>query len=127
MKKRIIQSLLLPALAAFICLLPGPAMAEEFGGFGIVVAQLYDTESPGNRGGIVVLHVPRDSEGQKAGVMAGDVIVEVDGKRLPGREFRDIVLKDLRGKVGSSAVLTIQRMPEKKEITLTVGRSLIRY
>jgi carboxyl-terminal processing protease len=117
-------------MIAMVCLavsLPSLARGEEFGGFGIVVAQLYDAESPNNTGGIVILHVPQDSEAYRAGIRAGDIIMEVDGRQTAGRDFKDIVLNSLRGKVGSVSDLTIKRVHEDKTITVRVKRTLITF
>jgi glyoxylase-like metal-dependent hydrolase (beta-lactamase superfamily II) len=75
-----------------------PAADEEFGGFGMIVAQLFDRDSPQNMGGIVVLHVLQESEAGKAGIRTGDVITEIDGKQTAGRQFGDVVLNGLRAK-----------------------------
>lgn len=104
-----------------------PAADEEFGGFGMVVAQLFDQDSPQNMGGIVVLHVLRESEADKAGIRAGDVIAEIDGKQTAGRQFGDVVLNGLRGKVGSVSQLKLKRVPDAETITVSVTRTLIKY
>ena len=123
---------LLIALAAMLLTGPSPfcpwaADAEEFGGFGMVVAQLYDTGSPGNMGGTVILHVPQDSEAYKAGLRAGDVILEVDGRQTAGRIFGDVILNSLRGAVGSSADLKVKRAPGNEALTFRVRRTLVTY
>lgn len=120
------------ALAAMVLtgpalLWPSAAVAEEFGGFGMVVAQLYDTGCPDNMGGIVVLHVLQDSEANKAGLRAGDVILEVDGRQTAGRRFGDVMLNSLRGKVGTSSDLKIKRSPGDEIMTIRVTRTLISY
>lgn len=118
---------LLVSLICIVLFAPAPANSEEFGGFGIVVAQLYDAESPDHLGGIVVLHVFPDSEALKAGMQAGDVIWEVDGKPTEGRPFKDIIFDSLRGEVGSSSIVKIRRVPEEEPISFTVKRSRISH
>jgi carboxyl-terminal processing protease len=103
------------------------ANAETFGGFGIVVAQIYDDEAPGNRGGIVILHVPGESEADRAGLKAGDIILEIDGRQTAGREFGDVVLNSLRGEPGSSSSLVLRRTPENEIIEVRAKRSEITY
>lgn len=103
------------------------ANAESFGGFGIVVAQIYDDEAPGNRGGIVILNVPQDSEAHEAGLRSGDIITEIDGEKTSGREFGDVVLNSLRGKVGSASVFTIKRVSENTTFDVRAERVRITY
>jgi carboxyl-terminal processing protease len=119
------------ALVVFVCrvagLAPATARGEEFGGFGLVVAQLFDGDAAGHMGEIVVLHVPRESGAYKAGIRAGDVIVEVDGVKTAGNAFGDIVLNRLRGKVGSSSNLKVRRAPEGTILAFDVVRTRITY
>jgi len=115
------------ALACVVGLLPSAANGEKFGGFGIVVSRLYDSDAPGNMGPIVVLHVPQDVEAYKAGIQAGDVILEIDGRQTAGREFGDIVFNSLRGEVGSSSELRIKRAPGDKTMMVTIKRTLITH
>ena len=125
MKTMVSLRILILVLVCVIGLAPSIASSEEFGGFGIVVAQIYDTESPNNMGGIVVLHVFQDSEAQKAGMRAGDIMLEIDAKHTEGRTFSDIVLNGLRGEVGSSANLKIKRVHEDKILSFIVKRALL--
>ena len=121
------HKLLITLLLGLACVVPAIASSEEFGGFGTAVAQIYDEESPNNLGGVVVLHVFPDSEAEKAGMRAGDIIVEVDGKETGGRTFRDIVLNSLRGDVGSSSTVKVKRIEQDALITMTVNRALISF
>ncbi len=70
---------------------------EDGGGLGLTVQEL-DRESPGargaqDRGGVVVTAVETGSPAEQAGVRVGDVILEIDRKRIGG-------LKDFRQTVG---------------------------
>ena len=114
-------------LLCVVVLVPSMAKSEEFGGFGIVVAQLYDIESPDNMGDIIILHVFQGSEADKSGIRSGDIIVEVDGKRTAGRPFKDIILDSLRGKVGSCSDVKIKRVPENSTMLFKIKRALITY
>jgi C-terminal processing protease CtpA/Prc len=128
MKKLIfLKIFLLFVLALSISLMPSKVKSEEFGGFGIVVAQIFDNDSPNNRGEIVVLHVPKDTEAAKSDIRAGDVIFEIDNNKIAGRQFEDIVLNSLRGQVGSISTLKIKRASEGKILTVSVKRTLIKY
>lgn len=54
----------------------------------------------------------------KAGLKSGDLIIAVDGRNMKGASTRD--MSDLlKGTPGSSAVLTIRRYGEDRQVTLT--------
>ena len=112
-------------LLCALCLVPLAAIGESFGGFGLVVAQLYDGEAPGNLGGIVVLHVLPDGEAHKAGIRAGDVLLEIDGEATSGRTLEDIVLNSLRGEVGTSSRVLVKKVFENKTEIVMLKRSLV--
>jgi C-terminal processing protease CtpA/Prc len=80
---------------------------------------LYDDDSTNNRGSRIVLNVLPESEAQKTGMRAGDVILEIDGKPTAGNLLKDIVLDSLRGKVGSSSNVNIRRVQENKTTRLS--------
>jgi len=103
--------------------LPRAADTEEhFGGIGVVIAQLYDQDSKDHRGELVVLGVPADSTGAKAGIEAGDIIVAVDGHETKGSAFADLVRRRLRGAVGSPVNLKIRRIGRVELLELQVTR-----
>jgi carboxyl-terminal processing protease len=58
------------------------------------------------------------SPAEAAGILAGDVIVQVDGEGVIGRTF-DEVTADVRGPAGSDVDLTIDRDGEVLEFTVT--------
>src|SRR4029077_18696717 len=59
------------------------------------------------------------SPAAKAGIHCSDFIAAVNGVPVPGREFSDIVNKDLKGPVGGTVRLTVARFDgTKSEITL---------
>jgi carboxyl-terminal processing protease len=83
-----------------------------FGGLGIVISM---------KDNFVTVVSPMDeSPGFKAGIMAGDRIVRIDGKSTE-KMTTDDAKKYLRGPAGSEVKLTIMRPPalELKEFTLT--------
>src|ERR1700740_1954610 len=111
----------LPAL--FVILLsfpvPGPASADDRGTIGIVFRQLFDEAKPNHRGPLAVMHVVEDLPAAKAGIHCSDFVVAVNGVPVPGREFSDILNKDLHGPVGGTVRLTIVRFDgSQSEITL---------
>lgn len=94
-----IRSLLLAVLLlAFI--LPGtPSVAADAPGtIGVQVV-------PISSGELAVLHVIAGSPAAKGGLHPGDVIVEVDGKKMKGSDFDLVTRKYLWGRVGAKVTL----------------------
>ncbi len=84
----------------------------RFGGLGIVVQQ---------RDGLVTVVTPiEDTPGFRAGILAGDRLVRIDGEDARKMSVEDAV-KLLRGEPGTDVTLTIERPPtgETKEFKLT--------
>ena len=111
------------SLALFLTLLassaPLAASSDDRGTVGVVVRQLFAEKEPNHRGVLAVMHVVEDSPAAKAGVHCSDFITAVNGVPVPGREFSDILNKDLKGPVGGTVRLTIARFDgSKSEITL---------
>lgn len=89
----------------------------EFGGLGIEV---------GLEDGFVKVIAPiDDTPAQRAGVQAGDLIVKLDDRPIKGVSL-DEAVKLMRGKRGTSITLTIVREGEKKPLSITVVRDVIR-
>jgi len=111
------------SLALFLTLLvsskPLRASADDRGMVGIVARQLFSENQPNHRGVLAVMHVVEDSPAAKAGIHCSDFILAVNGVPVPGREFSDIVNKDINGPVGGTVRLTVARFDgSKSEITL---------
>ncbi|MEC8860443.1 MAG: S41 family peptidase [Pseudomonadota bacterium] len=88
----------------------------QFGGLGIEV---------GEEDGYIKVITPLDgSPADRAGVMAGDLIVEIDGRPL-----REMIVNDaiemLRGEPGTTIDLTLMRNDESEPIDLTLTREVI--
>jgi carboxyl-terminal processing protease len=87
-----------------------------FGGLGIEVSE--------EDGYIKIITPLDDSPAARAGVMPGDLIVEING-----RPVRDMLVNDavelLRGEAGSSVDLTLMRSSEPEPIDLTLTREII--
>ncbi len=66
-----------------------------------------------------------DTPASKAGVLAGDLITKIDGQEVRGLTLTDAVDK-MRGEIGSSIELTIQRQGVDKPITLKIARAVIK-
>lgn len=89
----------------------------EFGGLGIVI---------GSRDGWISVIAPiDDTPAARAGVKAGDRITEIDGKSTEGMTTIEAV-KLLRGEVGSSVTITIERELEKGPVRITIIRGVIK-
>jgi carboxyl-terminal processing protease len=94
-----------------------------------------DESTSGNYGGLGIQVDVRDewitviaplpgTPAERAGIQAGDRIVEVNGRSTQGWSF-DEALKALRGKVGTSVDLTVDRPGIDSRIPFTVKRSEI--
>ena len=89
----------------------------EFGGLGIEVTM--------ENGFVKVVSPIDDTPAFRAGVLAGDYIVEIDGETVMGMALSDAVDK-MRGKVGSEIKLVIRRESEPEPIELTLTRDIIK-
>jgi carboxyl-terminal processing protease len=89
----------------------------EFGGLGIEVTM---------EDGLVKVVAPiDDTPAAKAGLMAGDLITELDGESVQGMTLPQAVDK-MRGPVSSSIKLTIMRKGQDKPIDVTLVRDVIK-
>ena len=89
----------------------------EFGGLGIEVGM--------EDGFVKVISPIDDTPAQRAGVKAGDLIIRLDDTPVKGMSLTDAV-KMMRGKPGTSIVLTIVREGAEKPLTLTITRDIIK-
>jgi len=89
----------------------------EFGGLGIEVTMEND---------VVKVIAPIDeTPAWEAGVMAGDLIVKIDGEDLRGQTLTEAVDK-MRGEVGKPITLTILRESAAQPIEITITRAIIK-
>ena len=88
----------------------------EFGGLGIEVTM--------EDGFVKVVSPIDDTPAQKAGLLSGDIIVRLDEKPVKGMTLNDAV-KIMRGKPGSSLLLTIIREGESTPLKKTIVRAII--
>ena len=96
--------------------------AEEPGGIGLAVLQLYDHNRKDNRGPIVVLDVLPKGTALGAGVEKGDMITHVDGETTSGKDYEYILEEMLRGPAYTSVTLTIRRASSNKTFDMTLDR-----
>ncbi len=89
----------------------------EFGGLGIEV---------GMEDGLVKVISPiEDTPAFYAGIKSGDLIIKLDDTLVKGLNLNDAV-KRMRGKPGSTIVLTIVRKNEPKPLQITLTRAVIK-
>jgi carboxyl-terminal processing protease len=88
------------------------------GGIGITVERTPEKKT-------VIRAVQQESPAGKAGIVAGDMVVSIDGEPMADRPLADIVHK-LRGVVGAAVTLTVSRPSDaNKEVSATMKRSRI--
>ena len=89
----------------------------QYGGIGAVVRK---------KGDYIVVAEPYEGyPAQKAGIMAGDIIIEVNGQSTKGKSTDDVV-KILRGAPNSTATLVIQREGTQGNLKFEVTREEIK-
>ena len=89
----------------------------EFGGLGIEVTM--------ENGLVKVISPIDDTPAAKAGVLAGDLIVEIDGQQVQGLTLEQAVDK-MRGKVNTPINLTLVRQGREEPFEIKLVRDLIR-
>ena len=89
----------------------------EFGGLGIVIGV--------RDGWITVISPIDDTPAARAGIKAGDRIIEVDGKSTEGFTTMDAV-RVLRGRVGTSVTIKVKRPGVEEPLEFTIVRGLIK-
>lgn len=89
----------------------------EYGGIGAIIRQKDDY--------IVIVEPYEGSPAQKADIRAGDVIIEVNGKNIKGKNSSD-VSKILKGQANSEVTLLIEREGEKNRIEKKLMRQEIK-
>lgn len=75
-------------------------------------------------GNVIVIQPVNGSPSDRAGIMAGDRIIEVDGQKVHGWSPEE-VQKLLRGKVGSRVTLTVEHAGSTTPQTMTLVRAII--
>ena len=88
----------------------------KFGGIGIVIGE--------ENGWLSVISPIEDGPSYRAGVMAGDRIVEVNGKTTEGMTLKQAV-DTLTGKPGTKVTFTVVHMSTLKRQTFTITREII--
>lgn len=91
----------------------------NFSGIGVMIE--LDRE---NQDRVTVSQPIEDGPAAKAGILAGDVLVKIDGADTKGWDIEKAA-NHIRGKEGSTVKLTLFRPKEKRELEISVVRSLI--
>ncbi|XWS53724.1 hypothetical protein CRYUN_Cryun10bG0025100 [Craigia yunnanensis] len=78
----------------------------------------YPTGSEGSRAGLVVISAAPGGPANRAGILSGDVILEIDNASTESMGIYDAAER-LQGPEGSSVELTIRTGPEIKHLALT--------
>lgn len=87
----------------------------ELTGVGIQIAQDEETKK------LMVISPIEDTPAFKAGILAKDIIVKIDGQSTEGMDVNDAV-QLIRGKPGTEVTLTIQRDEEEIDYKITRAR-----
>lgn len=113
-------SALLPLLAGMLCLCSATLEAAESlrGSIGLHVV-------PTSTGELVVLNVVPGAPALAAGLLPGDLIVQIDDFALAGSEFSEVVPRYIWGPVGSSVTILYLRPGETGRHRLTLKRAEI--
>jgi len=91
---------------------------QEFGGVGVEVEK-QQVDDP-----LTVLSPLFGSPAYRAGILAGDKILAVDGASMIGIHLRDSV-KLMRGKPGTEVLLTIERAGQEEPLEVKIVREVI--
>lgn len=90
----------------------------EFCGIGAYISQGKNDNS------LKVAGVVKGGPAQKAGIKKGDIIVEVDGENIQGKDSSYAVSK-MKGKKGTNVSISVMRKGNKKPITFNIKREVI--
>lgn len=89
----------------------------QYGGIGALIRQ--------RNGQIVIAEPYENSPSQKAGLMAGDILIEVDGRTVKGKNSSEVV-KVLKGQPKTPVKVLIQRPGEQKPLEKEIIREEIK-
>lgn len=90
----------------------------EFCGIGVYISQGKNDNS------LKVAGVVKGGPAEKAGIKKGDIIVEVDGENIQGKDSSYAVSK-MKGKKGTNVSISVVRKGNKKPITFNIKREVI--
>jgi C-terminal processing protease CtpA/Prc len=119
--KRVLFILVGLLLAGLLLTAPSTLRAAEKG-HGSVGLQVVPT----TRGELAVLGVVPGAPAETAGLLPGDLIVQVDDFALAGSDFAEVVPRYLWGPVGSSVTIIYLRTGEPGRHALTLNRAALK-
>lgn len=90
----------------------------EFCGIGAYISQGKNDNS------LKVAGVVKGGPAEKAGIKKGDIIVEIDGENIQGKDSSYAVSK-MKGKKGTNVSISVMRKGNKKTITFNIKREVI--
>lgn len=93
-------------------------LEQEFGGVGILVELDQETKR------LTVMSPLVDTPAYRAGIKAGDVILEIDGRDTTGMTLEDAV-KLMRGEPGAVVRLAVRHVGEEEPVEVEVTRDII--
>ena len=88
------------------------SISGEFGGIGATVLKKADEDE------IMISEVYEESPAERAGLKAGDVLIQADGHAVSGRDL-DTVVSWISGEPGTDVELRILRDGEEMDVTVT--------
>ncbi|MCY4611579.1 MAG: S41 family peptidase [Gammaproteobacteria bacterium] len=91
----------------------------EFGGLGIVVSK------DGDDSAIKVVSPIDDTPAKRAGILSGDLILELDGEPVHDLSLHDAV-QIMRGKPGTPIALTVSRKDVEEPFEVSITRAIIK-
>ena len=92
------------------------ASRDGFGGIGVRIRLIED--------GVLVVSVMENTPAESAGLIDNDLITAIEGTPVEGLSQRDVV-RQLRGKVRSKVLLTVEREASENPLSITVVRQHI--
>ena len=92
-------------------------ISSEFGGIGVQVEM--------RNGSVLVIAPIAGTPGARAGILRGDIIVSIEGKKIE-KPALDSVVGQLRGKPGTKVTLGFTRPSTGKDFELTITRERIK-
>ncbi|WOV85867.1 S41 family peptidase [Sporosarcina jeotgali] len=75
-------------------------------------------------GKFIIVSPVKGSPSEKAGLLPYDELVQIDGERLDGLTLKEVV-KQIRGKQGTSVKLVVYRPESGKHVEMTIERDVI--
>lgn len=89
----------------------------QYGGIGALIHS--------EEGKVIISEPYKDFPAYKAGLKAGDILLEIDGKKLENKTTSD-VSNILKGQPNTSIVIKLKRPGVKEELTKTLTREIIK-